>query len=77
MATLSGYDWEEVFKYGQPEVAVPGITTDTSNFDLTNVEEIYASVEGEGDGPDWVAYGKLKDGRYFSIAAGCDYTGWD
>jgi hypothetical protein len=22
-------------------------------------------------------YGRLKDGRWFLLAAGCDYTGWD
>ena len=73
---LEGYNWAEVFKYANPELACPGMTTSTSSFTIEDVEFITDMEEGENDGPDWIMYGKLKDGRYFSIAAGCDYTGW-
>jgi len=77
MTTLSGYDWEEVFKYGaNPEIACPGMTVDQSSFTLDDVARCYGHVQGDNDGPTCTAYGKLKDGRYFFISAGCDYTGW-
>ncbi len=82
------YNWNQVFAYsanedrsgngcGLPEPAVPGLTTSLAPFDRADVAELYGCVDGDHEGPDWIAYGKLKDGRYFSIAAGCDYTGWD
>lgn len=78
-------DWRSAFEYasgqgyggGTPEVAAPGLKTDTKPFDECDVAELYGLAEGENEGPEWVCYGKLKDGRYFSLAAGCDYTGWD
>ncbi len=39
--------------------------------------EILGISEGENDGPDWLLFGQLKDGRFFFLSAGCDYTGWD
>lgn len=83
------YDWQEVFRYAEggdqqgkgPDVrrAAPIGDEDCSlePFGLEDVAEITASSEGENDGPDWIAWGELKDGRYFSLRAGCDYTGWD
>jgi len=44
---------------------------------LDDVVEVIASVEGENDGPSWVALVRLRDGRYCRMAAGCDFTGWD
>lgn len=74
-------DWKYVFEYadgteGHPEVAVPGLQTSTKTFDRDDVEELIGIEDGDNDGPDWIAVGKLTDGRFFSIAAGCDYTGW-
>ena len=74
---LDNYDWNEVFKYAaNPEPAAPGVVVDCAAFSREDVVKLYGIVEGENDGPDWIAYGRLRDGRYFSIAAGCDYTGW-
>ena len=85
-------DWEEVFKYAQPEHTChkcgneehrvygpePVICSivDTSSFTREDVDMIIGMVDGENDGPDWVGVFLLKDGRYASIRAGCDYTGW-
>lgn len=33
--------------------------------------------DGENDGEEWLCVGRLKDGRWFILSAGCDYTGWD
>jgi hypothetical protein len=44
---------------------------------INNITEVIAAVEGDNDGPDWLMLGKLNDGRYFKLVAGCDYTGWD
>ena len=68
--------WGEVFNYGSPE-PIPGVNVSVGSFGYEDVVAIYGSVEGANDCMDWVTVGKLKDGRYFSIRAGCDYTGWD
>ena len=56
------YDTTEVMKY--------------ASFTLEDIEEVYGSQAGDNDGPSWIAYGKLKNGKYFYVTAGCDYTGW-
>jgi len=48
-----------------------------ARFTQADVAELLGADEGENDGANWVVYGRLKDGRYFFISAGCDYTGWD
>lgn len=73
---LEGFNWGEVFKYVPPEPAAPGVTVDCAPFDREDVVELLGIVEGENEGPDWICYGRLRDGRFFSIRAGCDYTGW-
>lgn len=85
---LDDMDWRHAFEYageegkfgsyGTPQVdSVPGAQVDTSNFTREDVLVLYAADEGENDGPPWICYGLLKDGRYFYLEAGCDYTGWD
>lgn len=87
---LSGseWDWPEVFKYasgagegGTPFWVLPNSKPEqngepAASFDIADVDGVEASVEGENDGADWVVFGLLKDGRWFSVTAGCDYTGW-
>lgn len=81
-----GYDWDEVFAIAgegsgsnAPDIrgALPTGKYNTSQFTRKDIEEIYGVEEGENDSYDWIVYGKLYDGRYFCIEAGCDYTGWD
>ena len=81
---LDSYDWAEVFGEGtggnctpiQPH-GVPGFEGSRETFTREDVVKIHGQVEGENDGPDWVVYGKLRDGRYFVARGSCDYTGWD
>lgn len=70
-----GY-WSEVFKleYATPTIFSEGVSKDP--FTIQDVEEVIASVDGANDESNWVMVGQLKDGRFFKIAAGCDYTGW-
>ena len=79
------YDWLEAFGFAGakgvcnerlPE-AIPGETCSVDPFSIGSVAEVYGSVEGEADVSNWVCYGRLHDGRYFALSAGCDYTGWD
>lgn len=84
------HDWLHVFNYttneylegtysgdkGSPE-AIVGVDVGVDPFDPLDIEEIYGFADGENDGPDWICYGKLKDGRFFSARGGCDYTGRD
>jgi hypothetical protein len=82
---LDNYDWAEVFGEGSGGKCTPivpnRLVTDTetpiTTFGREDVEKIYGQVEGENDGPDWVVWGQLKDGRWFVARGGCDYTGWD
>lgn len=69
------FDWKEAFVYAKDI----RIATDTSNapFTMDDVADVIAAENGENDGPSWVMVGKLKDGRFFFLDAGCDYTGWD
>ena len=77
---LDDYDWAEVFKaeYALPTRAL-GAPADlsTETFARENVKRIIAMVDGEHYGRDWVGVFELTDGRFVSISAGCDYTGWD
>lgn len=75
---LTGYGWEETFTHykGNPTAAPPDNPINTSAYSREDVAEVIACQDGDNDGPDWVAIGRLKDGRYFTIRAGCDYTGW-
>ena len=75
---LDSFDWQEVFKpeYATPSVPVPCAPVPIGTFTRDDVAELYGQVDGDNDGPTWIAYGKLADGRYFFIEAGCDYTGW-
>lgn len=82
---LDNYDWAEVFGEGSggnctpitPGVPIGDTTTVKSTFCREDVTEICGQIDGENDGPDWVIWGRLRDGRWFTARGGCDYTGWD
>lgn len=68
---LNTYDWEEAFGEGT------GGNTTRFNFSRYDVKEILLAREGEPDGIPWIFVGKLYNGQYVHLEAGCDYTGWD
>lgn len=81
------FDWIAAFEYagptlnkyganGSPKVQAVG-PCDVSPFTPNDVVEVYKMAEGENDGPSWIMWGQLNDGRHFFLEAGCDYTGWD
>lgn len=83
---LRGYDWSEAFAYAggggygnhNVSAALPGDTSvSVAPFGRRDVAEVLALSEGENDGANWLCVGRLKDGRWFALDAGCDYTGWD
>lgn len=86
LVELNNYDWAEAFGEGSCQYNCPplkprkltlvGPVTDKT-FTREDVETIHGIVDGDREGPDWIVWGKLKDGRWFSVTAGCDYTGWD
>lgn len=49
---------------------------DKDPFNREDVAFVVAQAEGEADEDDWVCFGRLWDGRWFALAAGCSYTGW-
>lgn len=48
-----------------------------SDFVVEDISTVCHAVCGQNEGDDWICYGVLKDGRWFCMHAGCDYTGWD
>lgn len=82
---LDDYDWEQAFCYaggtdkaGDARVnPVPGSGASDAPFGREDVAIIVGLAKGENDGPNWVCAGRLADGRWFCLRAGCDYTGWD
>ena len=83
---LDDYDWQHAFSYADGTAYSGGSVVSKvwadedvfiDDFHLADVAVIFASSDGENDSSNWLALGKLKDGRYFYLSAGCDYTGWD
>ena len=80
---LDDYDWAEVFGEGHsmpvlaPMRHLTDTTTSQDTFGREDVELIEGKCEGQNDGPSWIIWGRLKDGRWFKAEGGCDYTGWD
>ena len=73
---LSDWDWSSAFEYasqplkaGTSEVA-PGFTPE-------DVRYVLSAEPGQNDEASWVALVALWDGRFGSLDAWCDYTGWD
>ena len=84
--SVVGYDWRAAFtfaggtRYGSADVRrCIGQPADLSvePFGRRDVALIVGQDEGENDGADWICFGRLWDGRWFALSAGCDYTGWD
>ena len=77
LEALEGYDWDCAFK----EAMLPSnpLTREVSDRRYTpaDVVRIVAAEEGENDGRDWIGVFELNDGRFLTVRAGCDYTGWD
>jgi hypothetical protein len=86
LPVLDTYDWEEVFKYATPTIceaghahgpeAIVGDVVSAAPFTRDDVAEVLHLEEGEQDGDHWIAVFRLRDGRFVSIRAWCDYTGW-
>ena len=84
---LNDYDWKQAFGFagetgawnsGMPSPAPPNDeAVPVDPFTREDVEEIVLLAEGENDGDPWFGVFVLKDRRFASIVAGCDYTGWD
>lgn len=56
-------DWKEAFKYAKDFIA-------------DDIATVQKAVAGENDEESWVAYGQLKNRRWWYLTAWCDYTGW-
>lgn len=73
------YNWQEAFTVcARKPVSpcLPGMAIDLTHPDIEHVCEIIALDNGQNDESDWVGVFKLLDGRFLSISAWCDYTGW-
>lgn len=78
------YDWAEVFGEGsggncndKTDECPPGAAIDLTPPKRKDVTEIFAAVNGENDGDEWIGVFRLCDGRFLVAAGSCDYTGWD
>lgn len=76
---LTGYDWKEAFSHATDPDPCPSDAPDLdlAGFGTADVETVIAVEAGENDGANWIVFGRLRDGRFFFLSAGCDYTGWD
>lgn len=86
---LDDYDWRQAFGYAgeedtyvlaqgfKIESALPAMQISLAPIRREDVAEILALREGERDMRPWYIVGRAKDGRWFALEAGCDYTGWD
>lgn len=71
-------DWEEAFVYAQnpyPSEVDKGIPLEPCL--IGDIVQVIAAETGEIDRDRWVGVFKLKDGRYMTLSAWCDFTGWD
>ncbi len=84
LTELQNFDWKEVFGYAGEEdahevskpTAALGSSASTETFTREDVTYIIGLREGKNDEENWLCAGQLKDGRWFLVEAGCDYTGW-
>jgi len=78
---LEDEDWERVFEYAAAGDIFPAPPHDhrisLMGFTRDDVKVIQHIREGENEILTWICIGQLKDGRWFNLEAGCDYTGWD
>ena len=83
------YDWRNAWAYAghrestseylitpEPQVMAVDEDTSTNTFGLEDLDHLIGADWGINDERDWVCAGRLKDGRWFFLSAGCDYTGW-
>ncbi len=75
---IADTNWKQCFELaGIPDPCPPTSTVDLTEVKREDVAVVLGIRDGERDDRSWLAYGQLKDGRYFFIAGGCCYTGWD
>lgn len=76
LAELDSYDWREAFKYATQPNAVVNSSAREDPCSIDDVAEVIATSDGENDGASWIGVFRMEDGRYLSLRAWCDYTGW-
>lgn len=64
LRVLDDPDWQAAFEHAK-------------GFTIDDVKAVCAFTVGEPDGAEWRMVGKLENGRYFYLEAGCCYSGWD
>jgi hypothetical protein len=85
---LNNFDWQCAFEFAGERTeyqfgvaniraAHPMSKVPLDPFSREDVEGIAHIAEGENDEKNWILVGLLKDGRWFTLDAGCCYTGWD
>lgn len=75
-AFFEDYNWSEAWSIANFSKARNDSNVSTEVFEINDIEVIISSDEGCNDGDNWIMIGKVKDGRFFFLSAGCDYTGW-
>jgi len=74
------YDTKEAMEYAVETREVWNAAVETREIrkiGFEDVKGVVVAVEGEADGPEWIAVLQLTDNGYMTLKAGCDYTGWD
>lgn len=56
---------------------IGAIENNHPGFEVDDIAEVLAVIEGENDGESWRWLLKMKGGDYILAEGWCDYTGWD
>ncbi len=83
---LDTYDWKIIFEGGaggndpytrNPSNPLTREVLKDVHYTLSDVKRVIATSDGENDGESWLGLFEMNDGRFLSVSAFCDYTGWD
>lgn len=53
------------------------IENNKCSFAVGDIENVLATIPGHNDEDNWHWVVVLKNGKFFYLTGGCDYTGWD
>jgi hypothetical protein len=75
----SDYDWKAAFEVSCRDLIRPAVPNSKVSLQPAinkDVKTVIAAINGANDGDGWLGIFELNDGRFVSISASCDYTGW-
>jgi len=81
---IDDYDWQQIFEGSDNDAPYTRGPTHVRtkkivdvHYTRADVVRVIATSDGEADEREWVGLFEMRDGKFVSVRAGCDYTGWD